>query len=123
MGDGVSDCTPPGLEAVVCQAGQYCADSVFGQCENGCLSNDNCTSEQVCEKAEGMDVGTCQTTASGGPTVDEVCTKLLACDETGTMEQCSQFYDGTNEECHQCIVDSNCGDIIFELVCDEACGF
>jgi len=121
MGDGVTDCTPPGLETVVCQAGQYCADAVFGECQNGCLSNDNCTSEQVCEKAGGMNVGSCQNTGSDGPTEEEFCTKLLACDPSGTAEECSQAYAGTNEACHQCIVDANCGDIL-DGSCDEDCG-
>jgi hypothetical protein len=120
-GDGVTDCTPPGLEKVVCQAGQYCADQVLAECENGCLSNDNCTSEQTCEKAEGEDVGTCQNMGSAGPTLDEFCMKLLTCDPSGTMDQCTTFYNGTNEGCHQCIMDGNCGDIN-DGSCDSSCG-
>ncbi|MEZ4380534.1 MAG: hypothetical protein R3A79_04255 [Nannocystaceae bacterium] len=121
MGDGVTDCTPPGLEKVVCQAGQYCADQVLAECENGCLSNDNCTSEQTCEKAAGEDVGTCQNTAPDGPTLDEFCMKLLTCDPSGTMDQCTTIYNGTNEGCHNCIVDGNCGDIN-DGSCDASCG-
>lgn len=122
--DGVTDCTPPGLDEVVCQAGQYCADSVLGQCENGCLSNDNCTSEQVCDKADGENVGSCQNTedTGSGPTEEEFCDKLLTCDMTGTMEQCSLIYTGTNEGCHQCIIDGNCGDVN-NGSCDADCGF
>lgn len=120
-GDGVTDCTPPALEKVVCQAGQYCADQVLGDCQNGCLSNDNCTSEQTCEKAAGEDVGSCQNTGPGGPSLDEVCMKLLTCDQSGTMDQCTTFYNATNEGCHQCIVDGNCGDIN-DGSCDSSCG-
>lgn len=123
--EGVTDCTPPGLEQVNCQAGQYCADSVLGVCENGCLSNDNCAADQECVKEEGEDVGSCQNTGGSGtegPTLEEFCDKALACDPTGTMEQCEMIYNATIAECHQCWVDSNCGDIL-DGVCDQACGF
>jgi len=126
-GDGVTDCTPPGLDEVLCQAGQYCADQVLGLCENGCLSNTNCASDQECIKEDGEDVGTCQntdttTTGAEGPTLEEFCDKALACDPSGTMAECEMIYNGTIAECHQCFVDSNCGDIV-DGVCDEACGF
>jgi hypothetical protein len=121
-GDGTTDCTPPGLpDPVTCQAGQYCADPVLAMCENGCLSNANCLPNQICEKQPGIDVGTCQNMAAEGPTEQEFCDKLLACDPAGTMEQCSMFYAGTNETCHQCIVDGNCGDINLGS-CGDACG-
>lgn len=121
LGDGVTDCTPPGLPEVVCQAGQYCADQTLADCQNGCLSNDNCASDQTCEKADGEDVGTCQNVGPGGPTLEEFCMKLLTCDPTGTMEQCTTVYNGTNETCHQCIIDGNCGDINGGS-CDMDCG-
>ncbi|MCA9636291.1 MAG: hypothetical protein KC420_09730 [Myxococcales bacterium] len=121
LGEGVTDCTPPGLPQVVCQAGQYCADSVLADCQNGCLSNDNCAADQTCEKAAGEDVGSCQNMGGAGPTEAEFCEKLLVCDPAGTMEQCSMVYKGTNETCHQCIVDGNCGDIN-NGSCDAQCG-
>lgn len=121
LGDGVTDCTPPGLDQVVCQAGQYCEDQVLAICTNGCLSNDNCTSEQSCEKGAGEDVGSCQNVGPGGPTLEVFCMKLLTCDPAGTMDQCTTVYNGTNEMCHQCIVDGNCGDVNGGS-CDMACG-
>lgn len=121
-GQGITDCTPPSLTKLVCQAGQYCADAFLGACENGCLSNDNCAADQVCEKAPGEDVGSCQNTGSSGPTEAEFCSKLLTCDPSGTMAQCSMVYAGTNATCHKCIVDGNCGDINGGS-CNAACGF
>lgn len=38
------------------------------------------------------------------------------------MEQCATIYAATNEACHQCIVDNNCGDINNNGACDAACG-
>jgi len=120
---GVTDCTPPGLTQVLCQAGQYCEDSVLGICTNGCLSNANCAADQTCEKAGGANEGTCQNVGGSGPTEAEFCDKLLTCDPAGTMAQCSTLYKATNEGCHNCIVDGNCGDIINNGSCDAACGF
>jgi len=122
LGDGVTDCSSGAFGDVVCQAGQYCDDMVLSICENGCLSNDNCTSDQTCEKASGEDVGSCQNTAPGGPTEEEFCMKVLTCDPSGTMELCSMLYAGTNEACHQCIDAGNCGDIN-EGSCNADCGF
>ena len=41
-----------------CHPNHYCADDYWADCEIGCVSNDNCTNEQRCEKA-GHHVGTC----------------------------------------------------------------
>lgn len=124
-GNGMTDCGMFGDEAVVCQAGQYCQDQVLSTCVNGCLSNDNCTSEQTCEKESGEEVGTCQNVGAGGPSLEDFCSKLLTCDPSGTMEICETFYNGTNEDCHNCVVDGNCGDINGDIdggSCDAACG-
>ena len=129
-GDGAEGSTPCGMfgnDPVTCSAGQYCADSVLALCENGCLTNDNCASDQTCIKADGEDVGSCQNNDDPdppdpeGPTEAEFCEKLLVCDMSGTMEQCSIIYTGTNVTCHQCIIDGNCGDINGGS-CDVACG-
>ena len=123
--DGSTPCGMFGNEPVTCAAGQYCADSVLTLCENGCLTNDNCAADQTCIKEDGDDVGSCQNNdpdPPDGPTEAEFCEKLLVCDMSGTMEQCSLVYTGTNVDCHQCIVDGNCGDII-DGTCDAACGF
>lgn len=50
-GDGYSETT--------CHPNQYCADDDWGDCELGCLSGENCTDDQRCEKESGEDVGTC----------------------------------------------------------------
>jgi len=36
-------------EFTTCTAGRYCIDEVFGFCETGCLSNENCADDQVCD--------------------------------------------------------------------------
>lgn len=43
-----------------CQPGSYCADATFSRCAPGCLSDQNCSPEQVCVKATGRNKGTCQ---------------------------------------------------------------
>ena len=66
-------------------------------------------------------MGSCQNVGPGGPSEEEFCMKLLTCDPMGTMDQCTTVYNGTNEMCHQCIVDGNCGDVNGGS-CDAACG-
>jgi len=62
---GVTVC---GSAAVTCQAGQYCSDARFAECSVGCLSNDNCASDQTCVAAVGSSVGSC-TLPSNTPTM------------------------------------------------------
>lgn len=59
---GQTDC---GGTGIICQAGQYCADPTFGTCENGCLSNDNCSDDQTCD-LDGGSPGTCVNIGGGG---------------------------------------------------------
>ena len=122
-GDGTTVCSAPSLPEVICAAGQYCADQNFQDCQNGCLSNDNCAGDQTCIKAAGEDVGSCQnnTTTPTGPTVEEFTTKCLACGlDTVTADQCAQIYNAVSEACRTCIVASNCND---ETACEADCNF
>ncbi len=82
---------------VTCQPGQYCEDAIFSNCESGCLSNLNCTTDQTCVKASGQNVGTCQGTT---PTCDPAC--------SGDTPHCL----GTT--CVECLNPSHCGN-------DETC--
>ena len=120
-GEGVTECGKLGDDVVKCQAGQYCADPVLVLCENGCLNNDNCAADQTCVKEPSEDVGTCQNNGGAGPTEAEFCKKVLVCDPSGTMEMCAMIYAGTVETCHQCFIDSNCGDINSGS-CNTLCG-
>lgn len=43
----------------ICQPGQYCASAYWGSCELGCLSEVNCTENQICEKDAGEHLGIC----------------------------------------------------------------
>ena len=48
-----------GSSKVECHPNQYCADTRWGECELGCLSDDNCASNQFCDKLAGEHVGSC----------------------------------------------------------------
>ena len=43
-----------------CQPGQFCSDATFSSCSLGCLSDTNCSSDQVCLKDSVNQVGVCQ---------------------------------------------------------------
>lgn len=121
---GFSDCTPMGFEdtPTTCQPGQYCADPNLADCVPGCLSNVNCAADQSCSIPSGESIGSCVNDAASISEAD-FCMKLLTCDPSGTMEQCSTIYTATNATCHECIISENCGDINdFEGACDSACG-
>lgn len=78
----------PDQEPKSCQPGQYCADEIFSECSNGCLSSINCLPEQSCQKAPGQDVGVCSGDAApdAGPQQSDqlercldACTRLIEC--------------------------------------------
>lgn len=122
--DGSSDCTPPGFEdsPTICPGGQYCSDSTLAVCENGCLSNANCASDQVCELPDGESVGACANVQAAVPE-SEFCEKFVVCSGADAAA-CNMFFAGTSSECHQCILEENCSDInAFEGECDAECGF
>ena len=58
LGAGYTSCGD-GLAETICHPNQYCDDPGRGQCELGCLSSDNCTDEQWCDKGDGDHVGIC----------------------------------------------------------------
>lgn len=43
----------------ICQPSQYCYSSFLGDCSGGCLSEENCTDNQICAKEAGENVGVC----------------------------------------------------------------
>lgn len=128
--NGVTACGNNLREDVKCQAGQYCEDQTLSICTDGCLSNTNCADDQECIKADGENKGSCQkkvgggsssssssSSGGGGATQDAFCEKAQACDTSITDAQCAQLYAATNDACHECVVDSNCG-----AGCDTVCG-
>lgn len=119
--NGITPCGnfPDGPKS--CQAGQYCADEGFSECQNGCLSQTNCTSAQTCQKAPAEDVGSCQ---GSTPTVTcaDVCAKLQACDPSVTQAECDQFCAGTNDVCKSCLVGENCPALLEGTACMAECG-
>ena len=44
---------------VVCHPNQYCADQKRNWCFQGCLSDDNCSLEQICVKKPSFSTGDC----------------------------------------------------------------
>ena len=50
----------PGRGVNQCHPGSYCSNATFSQCTPGCLSDQNCSPEQVCQKHPGHPIGTCQ---------------------------------------------------------------
>jgi len=51
-----------------CKAGQYCASEIFGTCEAGCSSDDNCLANQVCKISAEEKVGVCENKEVTGTT-------------------------------------------------------
>jgi hypothetical protein len=47
-------------QSVTCHPNQYCGNVTFSDCVVGCLSNYNCSHDQVCLKTDGGDIGSCQ---------------------------------------------------------------
>ncbi len=52
-GNGQTECGNCTGSTNMCQAGQYCEDAILCICTEGCLSNTNCASDQVCNTAAG----------------------------------------------------------------------
>lgn len=50
----------PGRGVNQCHPGSYCSNATFSKCTPGCLSDQNCSQEQVCQKHPGQPTGTCQ---------------------------------------------------------------
>ncbi len=50
------DFLAPFGQSVTCHPNQYCANSTFSDCSIGCLSNYNCSHDQICYKKESLDI-------------------------------------------------------------------
>jgi hypothetical protein len=97
---GITACGDFGGSPKKCQPGQYCKDESLSMCENGCLSNVNCASDQYCDKSTGMTVGNCensqqQSQPDGGGGA-ELAHCLAACDKAGA---CGYFTPGDVIQC------------------------
>ncbi len=123
--NGITGC---GTTGKVCQAGQYCSDETFGYCSAGCLSNNNCSSEQECIKPAGQNEGTCQSgvhgTAGGAgggggssPDCTAFCSRMTTCGFTG---DCAVLCGRVSSACRQCTVDApSCASV--ETGCESPC--
>lgn len=74
LAQGYTPCNdaPLPTDGVICAPNQYCADQKLNWCFRGCLSDDNCSSEQICSKGHGDDVGTCITWDDARPIYDDL---------------------------------------------------
>ena len=121
--NGVTPCgSHPDNQPNSCAAGQYCADEIFSECVNGCLSNSNCADDQICVKDVGVEAGSCQAAPTSTSCTD-VCSKMQACIPSTTQAQCDQFCNGANEACKSCVVGENCPSLIDGTACTSECGF
>ena len=50
----------PDGDVNTCQPGSFCSNATFSKCAPGCLSDQNCSPEQLCIKDSGRNRGTCQ---------------------------------------------------------------
>lgn len=88
--------------SVTCQPGQYCYDEILLDCRNGCLSDLNCTDNQVCDKGS-ADEGVCQNVSTPNPgpgpgpaPTDEIARCKTGCEEA---QACGLFDVATTVEC------------------------
>jgi len=102
-----------------CESGQHCYNMV---CVDGCLSDNNCASNQACEDADpDTHIGTCRTkTTQASKDCEAFCSKAQACFLEGNdvnPANCMQTCKAASASCVACVNDSNCGQ-----GCDSACG-
>jgi hypothetical protein len=110
-GDGTTVCG-----AGQCEAGQHCFNGI---CINGCLTDNNCNSNQSCQDINpNTSVGTCRNRPMmATKDCDAFCMKAFACQDPEAifcMDQCI----GLSAECVTCVVASNCG-----AGCESMCAF
>jgi hypothetical protein len=102
-----------------CETGQHCYNMV---CLDGCLSDNNCGSNQTCQDIDtDSHVGTCRTKPT---TTNKDCTSFCAKAQACFLEgndinpgNCMQACTAASKACVSCVNDSNCGQ-----GCDDACG-
>ena len=61
LAQGFTPCNelPGERDGIICHPNQYCADPHLQWCHRGCLSDDNCSQEQICVKNRGSHLGSC----------------------------------------------------------------
>ena len=124
---GQTACFTAPAPEMYCQAGQFCEDSDLRICADGCLADNNCASNQTCDKSGGGNVGTCQNTGgnNGGTSLEAFCDKIMACDSSVSSAMCEQVYNGVNETCRSCVAGENCPALndFDNPACARECGF
>ncbi len=133
---GYTDCG-----SVTCQPGQYCEDSRFSSCVDGCLSDANCLGNQYCDTADlvptCLNRSTPTPTDGGPPPADRLAACQSACDHfqscglaAGETAQCRSDCAALTSDQQQAV--ANCdglacsatpGCLGIDCFSDDQCGF
>lgn len=117
LAQGYTPCNdaPDATEGVICTPNQYCGDQQLAWCFTGCLSDDNCSTEQICSKRPGRDVGTCIAWEDAQPIYDELEPGYTTCGDErvpSAFEICQpsqHCYSHRTGECAEgCLSEDNC---------------
>lgn len=120
-GTTASGTTPCG--SGTCPAGQFCSSASGapgGNCQNGCTSDQNCTSGSVCQNIDTvLKVGTCSQTMQ--MTTKHCPGFITKCNACGGGSACTRMAcDMFSAACVKCIAGGNCGASSTELL--KTCG-
>ncbi len=118
LAQGYTPCNDaPGAnpEGVICSPNQYCGDQKMNWCFRGCLSDDNCSDEQICSKKPGNNVGSCLTWEDIQPVQRDLDPGYTACGDERIpvafeicqpSQHCESYRDG---RCVSgCLSEDNC---------------
>ncbi len=102
-------------EGVICSPNQYCGDQKLNWCFRGCLSEDNCSTEQICSKKPGQNVGQCLAWDDVAPVQRDLDPGYTACGDERIpvafeicqpSQYCASYRDG---RCYAgCLSEDNC---------------
>jgi hypothetical protein len=110
-GTGTPPAQRPSCGAVSCQIGQYCEDARASRCVDGCLSNQDCASNQTCDTSNKRCVNNVAATSQG-----QRCSQ--ACDKA---RNCNAITAAQNSMCKsKCLTNPNMTDEIRKTIADCA---
>lgn len=107
-GPGYTECGD-----VTCSPGQHCAQPSVSICEEGCLTDENCPKQQICDP-DGGAFRQCIGSTTTNPPADSLAACKAACDHfqtcglsAGETAQCRTDCEGLTEDQRAAI--ANCG--------------
>ncbi len=117
-GEGDAGYTNCGSER--CSPGQYCSDPTLRDCTKGCLSNENCASDQYCNTEEERCENITEKMPGDGANCDAFCDRAIDdCGLNVSQAECEQTCRGLADACVACAIEASCDD---ETTCLSACG-